>query len=434
MNRIISLLITVILLFTAHCAFSQGIWKTYTAADGLAGNFVFCIAQDKIGNMWFGTWGGGVSKLDTNGIFTNYFTGSYLSAVIYDIEIDFSNNKWFAIAQLHGEHYGTYVVKFDDSTFTYYKPAGESTADDANVLGLDSLGQIWCGVWPSGGGYWFDGTNWNYFYCPGCWGVYDGVSEIKTDRLGKLYFAHANGISTRTKWLLHIRGAFDLAFDQQNRLWFTASGWGDKPGLYRYDGTNLLRWTKDDGLLNPRSSVMDIAIDSSNNVWFANEPYDTVYGVSKFDGSKFTHFNVQDGLGDGFIYDIYVDRKGDIWFATRHGGVSVLHDTTTTSVGPINPCVQSVQFFSLFQNFPNPFNSQTFLRYNLNASGKVKLAIYNLVGKEVRTLVNEHQSAGEYETFWDGTDHSGKEVSSGIYLAILKFNQSNQIIKLSLIR
>lgn len=175
MNRFIPILITAILLLTAHYAFSQGIWKTYTTADGLAGNFVFCIAQDRLGNMWFGTWGGGASKLDNNGIFTNYLTDMY--TVIYDIEIDTSNNKWMAIARGGS----SFIVKFDDSTFTSYHPLGEPVINaPPNVLGQDSLGQIWCGVL-NNSAYWFDGNVWNYFHVPVLWGIYNGISDKKTD-------------------------------------------------------------------------------------------------------------------------------------------------------------------------------------------------------------------------------------------------------------
>jgi ligand-binding sensor domain-containing protein len=420
MNRLIPILITVILLFTVHCAFSQGIWKTYTRADGLAGDSAFCIAQDKLGNMWFGTWGAGLSKLDTNGSWTNY-----LGSVIYDIEIDSLNNKWLA--------YGKYVIKFDDSTFTYYKPAPEGYPDHCYVLGQDSLGQIWCGVYNSGGGYWFDGNVWNYCYVPGLLGNYDGVNEIKTDRFGKLYFAHSYGISTKTQFLFNVGETIDLAFDKQNRLWFGVVDW--KTGLWMYDGKTLSRWNKDNGLINPLGKVYDVAIDSRNNVWIANAPYGSkFYGVSKFDGTTFTHFNVADGLSAGYVYDICVDQKGDIWFATDGGGVSVLHDTTTTSVAPLIPPVQSVQFFSLYQNYPNPFNANTCIKYDLDATGKIQLSIYNLLGKELRTLVNEHQSAGEHQINWNGTDNSGKEVSSGIYIALLNTKNFRQSIKLSLIR
>ena len=102
---------------------SQGIWKTYTRADGLAGDTVYCIAQDKIGNLWFGTWYNGISILDTNGVITNIMNTDS-SVYIIDIEIDSSNNKWIALAQDGGQINGTCVVKFNDSTFTYHTPTG----------------------------------------------------------------------------------------------------------------------------------------------------------------------------------------------------------------------------------------------------------------------------------------------------------------------
>jgi ligand-binding sensor domain-containing protein len=431
MNRLIPILTTVILLFIVHCAFSQGFWKTYTTADGLAGNLVFCIDQDKLGNMWFGSWDAGVSKLDTNGVWTTFINDP--SVAIYDIEIDSSNNKWFALSQRGNGYYGDYVVKFDDSTFTYYSPTGNPLSEaPPNVLGQDSLGQIWCGVLTLSA-YWFDGNNWNYYYVPGLWDVWDAVSEIKTDRFGKLYFSHSNGISTKTQFLINVGQTADLAFDKQNRLWFAVDD--VKPGLWMYDGNSLYRWTKDNGLINPLSQATDVAVDSNNNVWIANASYwYDLYGVSKFDGSTFTHFNVEDGLAAGYVFDIYVDKRGAIWFATDGGGVTVLHDTTKTSVRSINPPVKSTQLFSLFQNYPNPFNSNTCIKYNLNVPEKIELAIYNLLGREVKTLVEKHQSSGEYEINWDGADNSGKEVSSGIYLAVLKSSDFRQFIKISLIR
>lgn len=204
-----------------------------------------------------------------------------------------------------------------------------------------------------------------------------------------------------------------------------------------FDGDTLFRWTKDNDLISPLSKVYAVAVDSNNNVWIANTgtgyPVTEFFGVSKFDGTKFTNFNVEDGLASGYVYDIYVDKKGDIWFATWDGGVSVLHDTVTTNIRQIHPLIQEVKHFSLSQNYPNPFNSNTCLRYNLNTPGQVELSIYNLLGKEVRTLIKQHLSAGEYKTIWDGTDEFGKEVSSGIYIAVLKSSHVQQSIKLTLI-
>ena len=78
--------------------------------------------------------------------------------------------------------------------------------------------------------------------------------------------------------------------------------------------------------------------------------------------------------------------------------------------------------YALEQNFPNPFNSETIIRYKINQAAEnleVKLLIYNSLGELVRTLVDERQSNGNYSVVWDGQDNSGNMVSSGIYIGRL---------------
>ncbi len=71
----------------------------------------------------------------------------------------------------------------------------------------------------------------------------------------------------------------------------------------------------------------------------------------------------------------------------------------------------------LNQNYPNPFNPTTTISYELPISGVVSVKVYNTLGQEVRTLVNNSaKMAGFHSVTWDGKDNSGKEVSSGIYL------------------
>jgi len=428
MNRLIPILLTAILLFTAHSAFSQGMWKTYTRADGLAGDTVYCITQDKLGNYWFGTRGAGLSKLDTNGVWTNFMnTDSFV--FIKDIEIDRLNNKWLALSQRGGVLYGGYVVKFDDSTFTYYCPQGDPYYSILSpiCMGQDSLGNIWCGTGKQLA-YWFDGVTWHPWYVYGT-GSVSKVNEIRTDRHGKLYFAHDRGIATLYDWL-YIYWTIDMAFDKQNRMWF--GGW-DYQGLGRYDGQNWDFYTTDDGLLI--NDLFDVAVDSNNNVWLANgTAWGIYYGVSKFDGHTFTHFNHEQGLAYDKVWVIYVDHKGDVWFGTWGGGVSVFHDTTTTKVRQKIEPSDITKTFSLFHNFPNPFNTSTMISYLLVTNNKIELSIYNLMGKEVKQLVNEEQSAGEYQITWNGKDNNEKEVSSGIYIAVLTSGKFKKSIKLTLIR
>ena len=72
--------------------------------------------------------------------------------------------------------------------------------------------------------------------------------------------------------------------------------------------------------------------------------------------------------------------------------------------------------FALGQNFPNPFNAQTLIQYELPAAGPVRLGVFNAAGQRVRLLVDEHQAAGLYLQPWDGRDAAGQQVASGAYL------------------
>lgn len=83
--------------------------------------------------------------------------------------------------------------------------------------------------------------------------------------------------------------------------------------------------------------------------------------------------------------------------------------------------------FSLSQNYPNPFNPTTVINYQLPMSSHISLKIYDLLGREVATLVNEQKDAGSYEVKFDG-----KNLSSGIYFYQLRAGEFAQTIKLIL--
>ncbi len=72
--------------------------------------------------------------------------------------------------------------------------------------------------------------------------------------------------------------------------------------------------------------------------------------------------------------------------------------------------------FTLYRNFPNPFNPATTIRYNLPIKEEVRLVIYDLLGREVKTLVNRVEKAGLKSVIWEGKNNTGQNVSSGVYL------------------
>ncbi len=87
--------------------------------------------------------------------------------------------------------------------------------------------------------------------------------------------------------------------------------------------------------------------------------------------------------------------------------------------------------FALLQNFPNPFNSQTTIRYQLKNSSPVKIKIYDLLGQEVRLLLNQNQPAGFHTVNWNAENNLGVSVASGIYIYEMQaenFQQKRKLI------
>ncbi len=90
--------------------------------------------------------------------------------------------------------------------------------------------------------------------------------------------------------------------------------------------------------------------------------------------------------------------------------------------------------FALSQNYPNPFNPETTIQYHLKENAVVKLSVYDLTGRKIKTLVNEVQNRGEYRIIWNGTNNEATPVASGIYLYELNYNGKSLTKKMSLIR
>jgi hypothetical protein len=90
--------------------------------------------------------------------------------------------------------------------------------------------------------------------------------------------------------------------------------------------------------------------------------------------------------------------------------------------------------FKLDQNYPNPFNPTTVIRYELPKMSNVQIKIYDALGKEVRSLVNETQTAGTHNLMWDAANNYGQPVSSGVYFYRIVAGDFVQTKKMVLLR
>ena len=79
-----------------------------------------------------------------------------------------------------------------------------------------------------------------------------------------------------------------------------------------------------------------------------------------------------------------------------------------------------IEDFAITDNHPNPFNTETSIKFTMPYESAVNLNIYNAAGQKVRSLISETITAGTHSIVWDGKDDNGRVVSSGVYIAGLK--------------
>jgi hypothetical protein len=125
---------------------------------------------------------------------------------------------------------------------------------------------------------------------------------------------------------------------------------------------------------------------------------------------------------DGVLYWYKVEEISMTGESTFYGPISVMG---------IDPVPDD---FALSQNYPNPFNSETWFQYQLTEDCEVRISVFDLLGKRIRTILHEKQSHGYYSDHWDGKTEAGEPVPSGIYLLYLKTEPFTQIRRMTVLR
>ncbi|NIR49895.1 T9SS type A sorting domain-containing protein [candidate division KSB1 bacterium] len=102
--------------------------------------------------------------------------------------------------------------------------------------------------------------------------------------------------------------------------------------------------------------------------------------------------------------------------------------------GPITVDIEVPENFELSQNFPNPFNPETKIRFQIPNADKVVIKILDMLGREVKSLVDERKKAGFHVVTWDATDNHGRKVSSGVYYYQIVSGEFRQTRKMLLLK
>jgi hypothetical protein len=122
------------------------------------------------------------------------------------------------------------------------------------------------------------------------------------------------------------------------------------------------------------------------------------------------------GLGLNLVFRTKQEIEGsyiELTNGTLQDGTYGLNQITT----PVSVRIETrPEAYALRDNYPNPFNPETTIKYQLPEAGQVRLEVYNMLGQAVKTLVdNQFQNAGRYTLQWDATNNSGQPLSSGVY-------------------
>ncbi|MDP2884786.1 MAG: T9SS type A sorting domain-containing protein, partial [Ignavibacteria bacterium] len=150
-----------------------------------------------------------------------------------------------------------------------------------------------------------------------------------------------------------------------------------------------------------------------NPVGPANDYTFTFPNVASFDWTEYT-LDVQVPAGVGVTaletrLHVYSTFVGTVYF----DDLTVQKVGTTTAVSGINSDIPKV--FDLSNNYPNPFNPSTKIQFAVPHEQNISLAVYNILGQRIRTLVQGVHTAGQYTVIWDGMDETGRTVDSGVY-------------------
>lgn len=111
--------------------------------------------------------------------------------------------------------------------------------------------------------------------------------------------------------------------------------------------------------------------------------------------------------------------------------VVAIHSQTTAI---LNPMSQPINDFQLEQNFPNPFNPETTIRFKVAQAGNLTIRIYNLQGQIVKTLINANYLPGTYQVLWDGKNENAEFVASSLYFYEMKIGNYQAIRRLILLK
>ena len=194
-------------------------------------------------------------------------------------------------------------------------------------------------------------------------------------------------------------------------MWYSGSSFSEQPAHFRLGHATSpdgVTWTK-----NADNPVLDVVADTWESRWIC-EPSVILQGDSL--------------LQMWYMGGAKWEEQIDIGYATS---TLIPSDVSGRSLADKN---KLPQVYTLSENYPNPFNPTTTIRYKLPEAAHIRVRIYDQLGRHVRTLVDAQQAAGHFQTTWNGFDEEGVPAAAGMYFCQMKTFNFTKSIKLALVK
>lgn len=193
-------------------------------------------------------------------------------------------------------------------------------------------------------------------------------------------------------------------------------------GVIKVTNNGGITWVTHD---LPGSWLLDVVFTSDSSGWAVGQ-----YGYIWHTTDQGIHWTQSESGTTSDLYRIFFFNNGEVGYILGADSTLLKYEKTVDLNEDESVVVSN---YKVYQNYPNPFNSSTQIRYDIPENGLISLTIYDLLGKEVKTLIKEEKKSGSYTVNWNGKDNNDGVVSTGIYFYQLRtalFQSTHKLIVL----
>ena len=287
-------------------------YVVYDNRNALLSNGIFSITIGPNNQIWFGTYGGGLSFIDDKK-WININTPQGLNdAFVYDVKFN-NNAMWIATWSGVNKVEGNPLTRDSWTSFTVENTSGGLIDNWVYAIEIDENNNIWFGT--EGGLSLFNGKKWKHWNHKNGLGASQELvihdNQFTTDSFTGSHHSdqvinlpNTENVSYRPNYIV------SMHLDQFNQLWIGT--WGGGLSMFDTETQIFRNYTVKDGL--PGNYVLAVTEGPHGNLWIGSNK-----GLSKFDGTTFLNYSQTNGLISNYVFSIEFDNDSFLWVGGHHG-------------------------------------------------------------------------------------------------------------------